>query len=92
MSGHSSVSELLAVLKIFGPQLLSLQIGECGSDSRGFVLPAECLELCPCLERMDTTWNLNAPPPPDHPLHTISIRIQAFDTKEWTGSLLGHFK
>jgi hypothetical protein len=67
------LENLAPILKTFGRQLISLQIGGRWSDVAETVLPAEYWQLCPRLERLDIALRLDVPPPFGHPLHTISV-------------------
>jgi hypothetical protein len=70
---HYPIDELLAMFEVFGPQLLSLRVGGFACDASAQVLPAEIWRYCPQLERIDTGFSFDTPPPPDHPIHTISV-------------------
>lgn len=63
-------NRLIPLLKAVGRNLLSLQVGT-GTGSWE-ALPPEVWELCPLLERLDTTLCYRHPPHPSHPIHTIS--------------------
>jgi hypothetical protein len=61
----------LALLKNVGKELRSLYLPVHGH--LGIELPEDIWRLCPKLELLHTSMKLGAAPPPDHPLHTLSI-------------------
>ncbi|PVG04353.1 hypothetical protein CPB86DRAFT_778602 [Serendipita vermifera] len=72
-AGSYGASELwwLALLKTVGKELRSLYLpihGYVGVD-----LPGDIWSLCPKLELLHCSMKLSIPPPPEHPLHTLSI-------------------
>jgi hypothetical protein len=72
-----------------GQNLSSLQIGLVNNKE---VLPKEVLELCPRLERLDTTLCLRHPPPSDHPLYTVGLRLPFYDYENfWIDVIVSPF-
>jgi hypothetical protein len=70
-SAGRHINLLIPVLEAVGTNLISLQIGSLGfSDA---TLPKRLWDLCPRLQRLDSCLCLCDPPPPFHPLHTISV-------------------
>lgn len=65
------IDHLVRQLEVVGCNLRSLQLG--GYGVHWTAVPQEVWRLCPSLERLDSGLSLHYPPPPGHPLNTVSI-------------------
>ncbi|KIM23374.1 hypothetical protein M408DRAFT_27937 [Serendipita vermifera MAFF 305830] len=72
---------LLPMLRLVGRQLRSLYIDNLGGIHEPVV---DLWGLCPRVEKIDPGTRVHIPPPPNHPVHTLSIHSQYFSVDlEW---------
>ena len=64
------INRLMTVTEALGHNLRLLQVGIRIPST--LIMPEDLWRFCPQLERLDTDLCLHYPPPPDHPLRTVS--------------------
>jgi hypothetical protein len=69
-SQSGTVDGIFRLLRKIGSNLHSLQLG---MNYFHHAIPEELWEVCPRLERFDSTLSIVYPPPEDHPLSTMSF-------------------
>ena len=67
---------LLPVLRVVGSRLRSLYVSTGPVD---YKIPSDIWNMCPVLERIHASADMEAPPPDFHPLHTACIPLSDFD-------------